>query len=166
MLQGATIERVSSPLRTHSIDLDNVRSNLSKGAGGALSPVLLSPATPGGLDMFAESGAEMRSLLDGGRKGPSETERILERLERTRNWAAQVPKAVDSNVCPALPAAAAATEAADARPDKPNAQSGRADAEVGLEFWLKPTGGYLACHSPCLGFGETACLISLEDTLL
>ncbi|BDA49325.1 probable 1-phosphatidylinositol-3-phosphate 5-kinase FAB1C [Coccomyxa sp. Obi] len=129
--KGAGIERVSSPLRTHSIDLDNVRSNLSKGAGGALSPVLLSPpGQHGGLDIFPESGAEMRSLLDGGVKGASETERILERLERTRNWAAQVPKAVDSDGRPAQPAAVATTEAADARPDKPNAQSQRADAEV------------------------------------
>lgn len=139
MLQGAGNERISTPLRTHSIDLDNVRSNLSKGAGGALSPVLLSPpGQPCGRDMFPESGAEMRSLLDGSGKGLSETERILERLERTRNWAAQVPKAVGSEVSPAQPAAAAATEAADARPDKPNTQSQRPDVEVGLGLSIKP----------------------------
>ncbi len=135
VLQGAMLERVSSPLRTHSIDLDNVRSNLSKGAGGALSPVLLSPAAPGGPEVFPESGAGMRSLLNNGKKEPSETERILERLERTRNWAAQVPEAVGADGRPAQQSSAAAADAADAKQDKPNAQPGRVGAEV---CFLKP----------------------------
>ncbi len=55
------------PVRTPSIDLDNVRSNLSKGAGGALSPVaILSPAGQrGGLDLFPGGAAKARGLIEG-----------------------------------------------------------------------------------------------------
>lgn len=62
------------PVRTPSIDLDNVRSNLSKGAGGALSPVaILSPGGQrGGLDLFSGGPAKARSLLDGKGDGPGD----------------------------------------------------------------------------------------------
>lgn len=122
------LPRVHTP---HNIDLDNVRSNLSKGAGGALSPVaILSPAgRRGSSELFrgAAAEAEMRSLL-GGREEPSpagsrgsmlersgsRADRILERLERTRDWAALVTKAEEAggSTGQQQPPAAAAVAAA------------------------------------------------------
>lgn len=83
---------------SHSIDLDNVRSNLSKGAGGALSPVgILSPSGQRtGSGAFSTDAEKLRQLLagsDGMSRLASQADRLLESLERTRDWAAQVPRA-------------------------------------------------------------------------
>jgi hypothetical protein len=107
---GVVLGMCPPSIRTpsHSIDLDNVRSNLSKGAGGALSPVaLLSPSgrrgAARGSAAFLPDDEKLRRLLqngdgngeddgDGFLRGPSNTEQILQALERTRDWAARVPQ--------------------------------------------------------------------------